>query len=296
MTQIDLGWGSGPSGRYDDIAAPFRPIFARIRERAVERELTHTLPREEIGWLKQAGWLALRVPTELGGKGITLPEYFSLLIELGEADPNIVNAFRSHGGFIEDVLVSANAGWRRKWLDRAVAGEMIGSGFSEVGDNKLGVCSTRLVREGAHWRLNGRTFSTTGSLYADWINLGATDENGESVGAVVPTSVAGVEILDDWDGFGQQLSVSGTAVFSEVAIDAELVNPPGGRGRYVGSFFQLDHIATLAGAGLAAAGDLARLVAGRTRVYGNGNAARVAQDPQILAVVGRVRGAATIPR
>jgi alkylation response protein AidB-like acyl-CoA dehydrogenase len=292
MTQIDLGWGQGPSGRYDALAAPFRPIFARIRETAVARELSHTLPREEIGWLKDAGFLALRVPTDLGGRGVTLPEYFALLIELGEADPNVVNAVRSHGGFIEDVLVSSDPVWRRKWLERAARGEMIGSGFSEVGDNKVGVFSTRLVREGDHWRLNGKKFYTTGSLFADWINLGATDETGEGVGAVVPTGADGVNILDDWDGFGQQLSASGTAIFTEVRVDPDLINPPGGRGKYIGSFFQLVHIASLAGVGRAAASDLTRLVAERTRVYGNGNASRVSQDPQILAVVGKVRGAA----
>ncbi|HTJ57439.1 MAG TPA: acyl-CoA dehydrogenase family protein [Devosiaceae bacterium] len=292
MTQIDLGWGAGPSARYDELAAPFRPIFARIREKAVERELTRTLPREEIGWLKEAGFLALRVPSELGGKGATLPEYFALLIELGEADPNVVNALRSHGGFLEDLLVCGNAAWREKWLERSLAGKMIGSGFSEVGDNKVGVFSTRLERDGDHWRLNGKKFYTTGALFADFINLGATDENGEGVGAVVPTSAEGVEILDDWDGFGQALSASGTAIFTDVRVESDLVNPPGGRCKYVGGFFQLVHIATLAGVGRAAANDVARLVVERTRVYGHGNASRVSQDPQILQVVGKVRGAA----
>ncbi len=58
------------------------------------------------------------------------------------------------------------------------------------------------------------------------------------------------------------------------------------------AFYQLVHLATLAGIGRAAAGDVARLVAERTRVYSHGNAARTADDPQVLQVVGRVRGAA----
>jgi len=292
MTQIDLGWGAGPSSRYDALAAPFRPIFARIREKAVERELTHTLPHEEIGWLKTVGFSTLRVPTEYGGLGVTLPEFFALLIELSEGEPNVTNALRSHFGFTEDVLVSADANWRRTWLGRIAARETIGSGFSEVGDNKVGVFSTRLVREGDHWRLNGKKFYTTGSLFADWVNLGATDENGEGVGALVPTSANGVEIIDDWDGFGQALSASGTALFNEVLIEPQLVNPPGGRFKYADGFFQLVHLATLAGVGRAGANDVARLVAERTRVYGHGNASRVSQDAQILQVVGKVRGAA----
>ncbi len=49
-------------------------------------------------------------------------------------------------------------------------------------------------------------------------------------------------------------------------------------------------LATLAGIGRAAAEDVARLVAERTRVYSHGNAGRTADDPQVQAVVGRVRG------
>ena len=59
---------------------------------------------------------------------------------------------------------------------------------------------------------------------------------------------------------------------------------------YAMAFFQLVHLATLAGIGRAAAEDAARLVAARTRVYSHGNAGRTADDPQVQAVVGRVRG------
>jgi alkylation response protein AidB-like acyl-CoA dehydrogenase len=81
-------------------------------------------------------------------------------------------------------------------------------------------------------------------------------------------------------------------VFDQVAVAADLVNPERGRARYVGAFFQLVHLATLAGIGRGAANDVARLVAGRSRAYAHGNADRARDDAQILAVVGRVRGAA----
>lgn len=292
MSQITEAWGAGPSAGYEQLAETFRPIFERVRATVVERELTRGLPHEEIGWLKAAGFSTLRVPHELGGFGVTLPEFFNLLIELSVADPNVTNALRSHFGFTEDVLVSASPDWRAKWLKHIADRETIGSGFSEVGDNKVGVFSTRLVRAGEHWKLSGEKYYTTGSLFADWINLGATDENDQPVGALVPRHAVGVDVLDDWDGFGQSLSASGTARFSDVAIDADLVNPPGARFKYANGFFQLVHLATLAGIGRAASNDVARLVAERKRVYGHGNASRVSEDPQILQVVGKVRGAA----
>jgi alkylation response protein AidB-like acyl-CoA dehydrogenase len=292
MRQIDLAWGAGPTLRYDELAERFRPVFARIRSSAIERDLGRELPHEQIGWLKESGFTTLRLPAEDGGFAATLPELFNLLIELSAADSNVTNALRSHFGFTEDILNSSTVGWRSEWLRRIAARELIGSGFSEVGDAKVGSFSTKLTRNGDHWLLNGAKYYTTGSLFADWINLGGNDENGEPIGALVPRQAQGVDVVDDWDGFGQSLTASGTALFSNVVITTELVTPPGGRFKYSSAFFQLVHLATLAGIGRAAATDVARLVGERKRIYSHGNASSVSEDPQILQVVGRVRGAA----
>src|SRR5690606_22882094 len=47
----------------------FDPVFARIAEGAVERELARTLPFEPVQWLREVRFGALRVPEELGGWG-----------------------------------------------------------------------------------------------------------------------------------------------------------------------------------------------------------------------------------
>lgn len=292
MTQIDNAWGAGPSARYEELAENFRPIFRRIGESAVEREIEHRLPREEIGWLKDAGFTTLRLPKDEGGFGATLPELFNLLIELSAADSNVTNALRAHFGFTEEVLSSPFKDYRDRWVKRIAAHETTGSGFTEAEGNKVGHFSTRLTRDGDKWRIDGRKYYTTGSLFANWINLGADDENGEFILAQVPTDAPGVTIVDDWDGFGQQLTASGTATFSGVTIPDDLVNPLRKRFSYSLAFYQLVHLATLAGIGRAAAADVARLVSARKRVFSHGNADRAGADPQILQVVGKVRAQA----
>lgn len=292
VTQIDQGWGAGPSARYEELAARFRPLFRTIRATAIGRDNDHRLPVDEIKGLKEAGFSKLRLAVERGGLGVTLPEFYALLIELSEADPNITNAFRSHFGFTEDILNAPPSPKRALWLDRIANNETVGSGFSETGDAKASAASTRLSRSGDHWLLNGEKYYTSGSLYADWINLGATDDDGKPIGALVPTRAEGVQILDDWDGFGQTLSASGTAIFKNVVIPDGLINPVQVRFRYSNGFFQTVHLATLAGIARAAANDVSRLVAERRRIYTNGNATRVAEDPQVLQVVGKVRAAA----
>ena len=89
MTDIARAWGAPPTARYEDLAARFRPVFAAIREGAVARDIGRALPFEGYEALRQAGFPLLRVPAAQGGIGVTLPELFGLVIELGEAEPNL---------------------------------------------------------------------------------------------------------------------------------------------------------------------------------------------------------------
>jgi alkylation response protein AidB-like acyl-CoA dehydrogenase len=292
MTRIDQGWGRGPSARYENIAAPFRPIFHDIAQAAIERDQQRRLPFKEVQWLRDAGFGALRIPQEYGGRNVTLPELFGLLIELSAADPNITNIFRSQLGFSEDLLNAPKGVWRDEWLSRLGRGEMIGSGFSELSSVKISEHSTKIQQEGDGYRLNGEKFYTTGSIYADWINLAAVDGSGAPIAALVPTRAQGVDILDDWDGFGQAMSGSGTARFKDVRLEPEHIKPDAARFPYTPAFFQLVHLASLAGIGRAAAGELAQHVGARARIYPRGNGTSSADDPQVLEVVGRVRGRA----
>jgi alkylation response protein AidB-like acyl-CoA dehydrogenase len=84
----------------------FRPIFRRIQEGAIQRERDRLLPFEQIQWLKDEGFGAVRPPKEFGGRSATLPELFALLTELAEADSNLTQALRVHFAYAEDVLNS----------------------------------------------------------------------------------------------------------------------------------------------------------------------------------------------
>lgn len=291
MSQITSAWGSGPGEKYEQLSERFRPLFRKIREGAIERELRRELPLEQLDWLKKSGFTALRVPEEFGGSGISLPELFNLLIELGEADSNLVQSLRGHFGFVENILNSSNGARRQKWLPRLGSGETVGPAWSETGDAQQTEFSTHVQRSGSQWRLNGRKFYTTGSLYSDWIDVGLTDENGKTVNVTVSRTAAGVSVIDDWNGFGQTLTASGTAVFDNVIINEGEINEDAVFG-YSPAFYQLIHLATIAGIGRAQSGEVASLVAARKRTYSNGNALRAADDVQILQVVGKLRGAA----
>jgi alkylation response protein AidB-like acyl-CoA dehydrogenase len=292
MTQIDKGWGAPASARYEQLAAPFRAIFADIRATAVGNEQARVLPWEPLKRLRAAGFARLRLPVEWGGQGVTLPELFNLLIELSTADTSVTNALRVHFGFVEDLLNAPATPERELWLRRVADGATAGSGHSELGDGLVNEIRTVITRDGDAYRVNGKKFYTSGSLFADYFNLAAVDADGKPIGALVPTNAPGVTIFDDWDGFGQALSASGTAVFENVSISADLLSPVRERCRYTVGFFQMVHVASLAGIARSAALDVARLIRERSRFYFHGNGEQAAADPQVLQVAGRVQAAA----
>ena len=233
----------------------------------------------------------MRIPAGDGGGGASLPELFGLLIELAAADSNIPQALRGHLGGVEDVLNSRDPPHRAKWIGRLASGQLVGSAFSESGTNKLGTFSTTLAPSGGRLVLNGTKYYSTGAIYADWLNFGAV-RDGELVTGFVSATAPGVTRLDDWAGFGQALTGSGTTVFADAPVDEEDIVAVEDRSPYRSAFYQLVHLATLSGIARAASREVAELVSARRLTYTHAAAATPAADPQILQVVGAVRSAA----
>jgi alkylation response protein AidB-like acyl-CoA dehydrogenase len=289
MSQIDDAWGAGPSVRYEDLAKRFRPLFADIEKGAISREIGRVLPDAEIQTLKKTGFGALRLPEGEGGLGATLPEFFNLLIELSAADSNITQALRGHFGFVENVVNTPSGSFRNRWAERIANGEIAGNAWTEIGGASQDAFATHVARKGAGLVLNGAKYYTTGSLFADWIDVGATGLDGEGVTVLVRRDDPGVRVVDDWDGFGQKLTASGTTTFTEASVDALDIVVDDDKFRYGAAFYQTVHLATLAGIGRATAKETAKAVAARTRHFSNAAGPRSSQDPQILQVVGRIR-------
>ncbi|UFH51257.1 acyl-CoA dehydrogenase family protein [Pseudomonas sp. KNUC1026] len=276
---------------YAALAARFRPIFARIAEGSVARERARSLPHEPIQWLKAAGFGAVRVPVEHGGAGASLPQLFELLIELAEADSNVTQALRAHFAFVEDRLNAHASAPQTVWFERFAAGELVGCAWTEVGAVKIGDVITQVTRQGEQWVLNGTKYYSTGSLFADWIDVfSRRQDTGADVISVVRVQQPGVRQQDDWDGFGQRTTGSGTSVFENAVVEEGNVIDFTERFKYQTAFYQLVLLAAIAGTGRAAVRDFAAEVQARKRVFSHGVGGAVSQDPQVQQVIGKASG------
>ncbi|GAB2518999.1 acyl-CoA dehydrogenase family protein [Nocardia heshunensis] len=277
-----------------ELDAIFGPIFERIAAGAVDRETDRRLPFEEIGWLRDAKFGALRVPVEFGGYSVTVRQLFRQLIALAAAESNLPQALRVHFSFVEDQLLAEPGPERERWLRAAADGTLVGNAITEPGVGAVDRYRTRLTRDGERWRLNGTKYYSTGSLYADYI-LAAADRDGERVGVLVDAAADGVRQHDDWDGFGQRLTASGTTEFTDVVVTDERILGPGYGApgpTYATAYLQLVQLAVLAGIARRAESDARAWVSARTRGYTHSVADLPRQDPLVQQVIGRLSAAA----
>lgn len=274
---------------YEQVAAIFRPIFERIAAGTLEREAQRILPREPIQWLKQAGFGALRVPKYFGGAGFSQKQLFQLLIELATADSNVVQALRGHFAFVEDRLTAHKTQDQSQWFARFVQGDLVGNAWTEIGTVEIGDVITRITKSSNDQLIvNGQKYYSTGTIFADWIDLFAYDETTEQhVIAAVSTHVKGIDIQDDWNGFGQKTTGSGTLTLKNAEVIADHITPFDQRFKYQTAFYQVVHLATLAGIAASAVKTFTLEVQERTRIFSHGSAALVRQDPQVLQVIGK---------
>ncbi|MFC8525908.1 acyl-CoA dehydrogenase family protein [Nocardia sp. NPDC057227] len=281
-----------PAPTDEELLAKYRPVFARIADGALARETSGRLALEEAGWLREAGFPAVRVPRELGGDGASLRQLYLLVVELAAAESNLPHALRVHLRFVEDRWRERHTERGREWLGRIGAGLVFGTAVSER-EGSFRKPATTLRTVDGKLLLNGTKYYSTGALYGDYLTVAAQDDNGERVTAVVPADAPGVERIDDWAGFGQRASASGTTVLTNVELTGPeaVFPPPGGTAGHL-AHFQLTHLATIAGIVRRATDDIAEFVRNRHRTYPVAKAAVAANDPLIQQVVGRTDAAA----
>ena len=138
------------------------------------------------------------------------------------------------------------------WLKRFGQGEIAGNAWSEVGKVKLGDTVTKVTPEGDGFRVDGEKYYSTGTIFADWIDTYAVrSDNGAPVVAILRADQPGVTRVDDWAGFGQKLTGTGTTTFDGAKLEPEGLVPFESRFRYQTAYYQLVLDAVLSGAALA---------------------------------------------
>jgi SfnB family sulfur acquisition oxidoreductase len=264
----------------------------RLAASAAQRDRERALPYAELDDLSVEGLFALTVPKAFDGPGVSAATLAEVFARLAEGDTSIAQIPQSHYYMTEALRLQGSSAQQRFFFARVLAGERIANALSERGTKTAREIGATLRRSSGGWRLNGRKFYCTGVLFAHWIAAVALDEIGRRMIAFVPRDARGVTMEDDWTGFGQRTTGSGTTLFDDVAVDDGAVlplQPAFDRPTRLRPFSQLLHAAIDQGAARAALVDTVRFVRDHARPWTDSGVARAAEDPYTIAQVGDVR-------
>jgi alkylation response protein AidB-like acyl-CoA dehydrogenase len=200
-------------------------ILARCGERAPGYDRENRFFHEDFEELRQAGYLCLSVPEELGGLGMSLAEVCQEQRRLAyHAAPTAlaVNMHLYWTGVAADLWRAGDTSL--EWvLKAAVDGEVFAAGHSESGnDLPLLYSTTNAERVEGGYRFTGH--KAFGSLTPVWTFLGlhAMDSSDPQapkiVHAFMPRDTAGYTIKETWDTLGMRATRSEDTIMDGVFV------------------------------------------------------------------------------
>lgn len=268
-----------------------RALAADFATRASDRDANRTLPYDELDEIARSGLLAITVPAEYGGLDVSNAILAEVTAILSEADASIGQIPQNHFYILEALRADGSEDQKRYFFGRALAGDRFGNALSERGTKTVADYNTRITPEGPGYRVNGQKFYSTGVLFADWITVFALDPEDRLTMSFVAKGTEGIEIIDDWDGFGQRTTGSGTTILNNVYVNADAIvfhHKGFERPTTIGSVGQIIHAGVDLGIARAAFAETLDFVRTQSRPWKDSGVERAADDPLTIARIGEI--------
>ncbi|GGC52886.1 SfnB family sulfur acquisition oxidoreductase [Hoyosella rhizosphaerae] len=261
-----------------------------FRQSAPQRDRDRSLPFNEITELSTAGFFALTIPREYGGLQAPPSVVAEATRILATADPNIAQIPQSHFVYVNFLKIAGSHQQKQYFFSKILDGQRLANAQSERNGSTIASITTTLDAVETGYRLNGTKYYCTGTVFADWIPVLSTSEGTEFV-AFVPSDSPGLTIDDDWNGFGQRTTASGTVHLDNVHVDSAWVVPrePAVRAPAAyGAFAQLLHAAIDAGIARNALDDAAEFIRTSARPWFEAKVDEARDDPLTTYRLGEV--------
>jgi alkylation response protein AidB-like acyl-CoA dehydrogenase len=206
-------------------------MLARFLQRAPQYDRDNVFFSDDFEELRQAGYLKLAVPTELGGSGLPLAGVAQQQRRLGYYAAPTALAINMHLYWTGNAADRWRAGdHSQRWLlEAAAAGEVFAAGHAESGnDIPILLSTTRAERVEGGYRFTGR--KSFGSLTPVWTFLGihgmdtSDPTHPKIVHAFMPRDTEGYRIDQTWDVLGMRATRSDDTILEGVFVPDRYVS------------------------------------------------------------------------
>jgi alkylation response protein AidB-like acyl-CoA dehydrogenase len=219
------------------LAASVARTFAtwRLAERASERDRTGRFPVEEVAALAELGFLAMKVPGELGGGGIDNVGYVLAMEAIAEACASTAVVLASSNLVAALLAAHGTAVQHDRWLRPYAKGSLGPASFAlseaSCGSDAAALATTARL-DGDSWVINGSKMWITSGAHAGLYLVFARTDGAGSGGIsclVVERGTPGLVIGKEEDKMGQRASGTVALHFDQCRVPADHLL--GGRGR-----------------------------------------------------------------
>jgi SfnB family sulfur acquisition oxidoreductase len=210
----------------DEAIAAARRLADKFREGAAERDAQRHLPWAELDESLASGLWGITIPREYGGAFVRQRVVAEVFRILASGDSSLAQIPQNHVEIIDVLRQTGSDAQKRLIFGRVLQGARLGNAFSEYKGKNVEDFQTRIRREGDFYVVNGEKFYSTGALYAHLVPIVAISEDDGKIYVAIAERVApGLTVIDNWDGFGQRTTASGTVKIENVYVPAEYVVP-----------------------------------------------------------------------
>jgi alkylation response protein AidB-like acyl-CoA dehydrogenase len=203
----------------------------RFAERAGEHDRDASFPFENYEDMREAGYLGLTVPEELGGRGATLLELILAQERLAMGDGSTALAVNMHVspiGQLASLWRSTRDDRLADVLRRAADGTLVYASMSaEPGDPILLTSSTVATKVAGGYRVSGKKIFGTESAVCTEFSTRARYDDPERGPQVlffrVPRDVEGMTVKQTWDTMGMRATQSNDFTLEDVFVPDDAV-------------------------------------------------------------------------
>ncbi|KMM84752.1 sulfur acquisition oxidoreductase, SfnB family [Pseudomonas taetrolens] len=268
-----------------------RELAAHFKRDSALRDRERRLPHDELELFSHTGLWGITVPQTYGGAGVSNVTLAQVVALIAAADGSLGQIPQNHFYALEVLRVNGSPQQQARLYAEVLAGQRFGNALAEIGTKTAHDRTTHLAKAEHGYRITGRKFYATGALYAQRIPTSVVDDDGIQQLAFVPRDSDGLKVIDDWSGFGQRTTGSGSVIFDNVFVGAEDVIPFQSafeRPTPVGPLAQILHAAIDTGIARAAFEEALHFVRTKTRPWIDATSDVASEDPLTLKSFGQL--------
>lgn len=264
-------------------------LASEFAKGASARDQQRRWPVEEIDAFSQSGLWAINVPRKFGGAEVSYVTLSKVVELISQADPSLGQIPQNHWGVVAAIRTVSDEVQQKLLFREVLSGARFGNAFSEYDTKRAADFATKFTEGGDHVVVSGRKFYSTGALLAHYVPIVAVDGQSRAWYAIADRNAPGLTVIDDWSGFGQRTTLSGTVLLDNVRVPkTHLV--PGYKGyerpTADGAIFQIIQAAVDTGIAAAAIADTIRFVKERSRAWVDSGRERATDDPYTIQAIG----------